>query len=166
MHFPWTIIRMMQDWISRYEAFGKPLLNLEYTFSSTERGLSPVNAATSVASIADRGMAYKSFVESETSHPLFIGSGWFSYFDQAVTWRKDGENYNIGLVNQQDQPYTDMVNIMKTVNAGLGKCAYLRGEPRIGQTGYGQFIQNGFFSCRECIRWEDNYKMGIELYRQ
>ncbi len=64
-------------------------------------------------------MAYKSFVESETSHPLFIGSGWFSYFDQAVTWRKDGENFNIGLVNQQDQPYTDMVNIMKTVNAGL-----------------------------------------------
>ncbi|MDD9265571.1 discoidin domain-containing protein [Paenibacillus sp. GCM10023248] len=106
-------------WISRYEAFGKPLLNLEYTFSTTQRGLSPVNGATSVASIADRGMAYKSFVESETSHPLFVGSGWFSYFDQAVTWRKDGENYNIGLVNQQDQPYTDMVNIMKTVNAGL-----------------------------------------------
>ncbi|CAN7540373.1 OmpL47-type beta-barrel domain-containing protein [Paenibacillus sp. LjRoot56] len=107
------------SWISRYEAFGKPLLNLEYTFSTTQRGLSPVNGATSVASIADRGMAYKSFVESETSHPLFIGSGWFSYFDQAVTWRKDGENFNIGLVNQQDQPYTDMVNIMKTVNAGL-----------------------------------------------
>ncbi|MFC5651075.1 hypothetical protein ACFPYJ_18570 [Paenibacillus solisilvae] len=107
------------DWINRYEAFGKPLLNLEYTFSTTERGLSPVNAATSVASIADRGLAFKSFVESQTSHPLFIGSGYFSYYDQAVTWRKDGENFNIGLLNQQDQPYTDMVNIMKTVNAGL-----------------------------------------------
>lgn len=107
------------DWISRYEAFGKPLLNLEYTFSTNERGLSPVNAATSVASIADRGLAFKSFVESQVSHPLFVGSGWFSYYDQAVTWRKDGENFNIGLVNQQDQPYTDMVEIMKAVNAGL-----------------------------------------------
>lgn len=107
------------DWISRYEAFGKPLLNLEYTFSTTDRGLSPVNAATSVKSIADRGLAFKSFLESQVSHPLFVGSGWFSYYDQAVTWRKDGENFNIGLVNQQDQPYTDMVNIMKTVNAGL-----------------------------------------------
>ncbi|MBD0379927.1 discoidin domain-containing protein [Paenibacillus sedimenti] len=107
------------SWISRYEAFGKPLLNLEYTFSTTQRGLSPVNTATTAASIADRGLAFKSFVESQTSHPLFIGSGWFSYYDQAVTWRKDGENFNIGLVNQQDQPYTDMVNIMKTVNAGL-----------------------------------------------
>ncbi|ULL14886.1 hypothetical protein DVH26_10785 [Paenibacillus sp. H1-7] len=107
------------SWISRYEAFGKPLLNLEYTFSTTERGLSPVNGATTVANIADRGYAFKSFVEGQISHPLFVGSGWFSYYDQAVTWRKDGENFNIGLVNQQDQPYSDMVNIMKTVNAGL-----------------------------------------------
>lgn len=107
------------DWISRYEAFGKPLLNLEYTFSTTDRGLSPVNAATSTASIAGRGTAFKAFAESQTSHPLFVGSGWFSYYDQAVTGRKDGENFNIGLVNQQDQPYSDMINIMRTVNAGL-----------------------------------------------
>ncbi|MFC5472229.1 OmpL47-type beta-barrel domain-containing protein [Cohnella suwonensis] len=107
------------DWISRYETYGKPLLNLEYTFSTNNRGLSPVNAATSVGSIADRGLAFKAFVESQTTHPLFVGSGYFSYYDQAVTGRKDGENFNIGLLNQQDQPYTDMVNIMKIVNAGL-----------------------------------------------
>ncbi len=107
------------DWISRYETYGKPLLNLEYTFSTTQRGLSPVNTATTVPSIADRGFAFKAFVESQTSHPLFVGSGYFAYFDQAVTGRKDGENFNIGLVNQQDQPYTDMVNILKSVNAGL-----------------------------------------------
>jgi hypothetical protein len=107
------------SWMSRYEGFGKPLLNLEYTFSTTQRGLSPVNTATTVGSTAERGYAFKSFVESQVSHPLFVGSGWFSYYDQAVTWRKDGENFNIGLVNQQDQPYTDMVHVMKTVNAGL-----------------------------------------------
>jgi hypothetical protein len=107
------------SWISRYEAYGKPLLNLEYTFSTSEHGLSPVNAATSEASVAGRGEAFESFVESETANPLFVGSGWFSYYDEAVTGRKDGENFNIGLLNQQDQPYTDMVNIMKTVNAGL-----------------------------------------------
>jgi len=106
-------------WISRYESFGKPLLNLEYTFSTSERGLSPINAATSTASIADRGSAYKAFIESQTAHPLYVGSGWFTYYDQAVTGRKDSENFNTGLVNQQDQPYTDMVNIMKTVNEGL-----------------------------------------------
>ena len=106
-------------WISRYEAFGKPLLNLEFTFSTSERGLSPINASTRAASIAERGMKFKAFVESQTAHPLFVGSGWFEYYDQAVPGRKDGENFNAGLLNQQDQPYTDMVNIMKTVNAGL-----------------------------------------------
>ncbi|MFD1955606.1 hypothetical protein ACFSL6_15915 [Paenibacillus thailandensis] len=107
------------SWISRYAAFGKPLLNLEFAFSANGRGLSSVNAATSVATIADRGKAFKSFVERQAAHPLFVGSGWFKYYDQAVTGRSDGENYNTGLVNQQDQPYTDMVSIMKSVNAGL-----------------------------------------------
>lgn len=117
------------DWISRYEAFGKPLLNLEYTFSTSDRGLSPVNAATSEANIADRGEGFQSFVESEAADPLFVGSGWFAYYDQAVTGRKDGENFNIGLLNQQDQPYTDMVNIMKTVNAGLENVHAYGGTP-------------------------------------
>lgn len=107
------------SWITRYESFGKPLVNLEFAFSTADRGLSPVNAAVSRATIADRGAAFKTFVEGQAAHPLFLGSGWFSYYDQAVTGRKDGENYNIGLVNQQDQPYTDMVNVMRTVNAGL-----------------------------------------------
>ncbi|RCW49483.1 hypothetical protein [Paenibacillus prosopidis] len=107
------------SWISRYEAFGKPLLNLEHSFGSSERGLSYVNAATMTTSIAERGIAYRDFAESQAAHPLFVGSGWFSYYDQPVTGRPDGESYNLGLVNQQDQPYTDMVNIMKTVHAGL-----------------------------------------------
>lgn len=107
------------NWMARYQQFGKPLLNLEYTFSATEHGLSAVNAATSVPTIADRGLSYKAFTESQLRNPLFVGSGWFSYYDQAVTGRKDGENFNIGLLNQQDQPYTDMIAVMKTTNAGL-----------------------------------------------
>ena len=31
------------NWIARYESFNKPLLNLEFTFSTSQRGLSPVN---------------------------------------------------------------------------------------------------------------------------
>ncbi|MCQ6563963.1 hypothetical protein [Paenibacillus mendelii] len=107
------------NWITRYESFNKPLLNLEFTFSTPQRGLSPVNALTSVSSIKERGLAFESFVEGQAANPLFVGSGWFSYYDQAVTGRRDNENFNLGLVNQQDQPYTEMVQIMKTVNTGL-----------------------------------------------
>ncbi|MFC3797970.1 hypothetical protein [Cohnella sp. GCM10012308] len=107
------------NWMARYQDYGKPLLNLEHTFSTTQHGLSAVNAATSVPTVADRGLSYKAFAEGQLNNPLFVGSGWFSYYDQAVTGRKDGENFNIGLVNQQDQPYADMIDIMKTTNAGL-----------------------------------------------
>ncbi|MBM7569037.1 hypothetical protein [Paenibacillus sacheonensis] len=107
------------SWIARYASFNKPLLNLEFTFSSSQHGLSPVNGSTSVSGTKERGSAFEAFVEGQAANPLFVGSGWFSYYDQAVTGRRDNENFNLGLVNQQDQPYTDMVQIMKTVNAGL-----------------------------------------------
>ncbi|WP_199613849.1 carbohydrate-binding protein [Paenibacillus alkalitolerans] len=107
------------SWISRYEAYGKPLLNLEHSFGLTERGLSDISTATMTPSIAEKGRAYQALAESQAAHPLFVGSGWFSYYDQPVTGRPDGESYNVGLVNQQDQPYTDMVNIMKKAHDGL-----------------------------------------------
>ncbi|MHA6480446.1 hypothetical protein ACX1C1_00695 [Paenibacillus sp. strain BS8-2] len=107
------------SWISRYEAFGKPLLNLEYSFGSSERGLSYINIGTRTTSVRERGLAYRAFAESQAAHPLFVGSGWFAYYDQPVTGRPDGESYNTGLVNQQDQPYTEMVEIMKETHANL-----------------------------------------------
>ncbi|WP_337100522.1 hypothetical protein [Paenibacillus sp. YIM B09110] len=107
------------SWISRYEGYGKPLLNLEHTFGSSERGLSYFSLATMTTSIRERGLAYQAFTQSQAVHPLFVGSGWYSYYDQPVTGRTDGESYNVGLVNQQDQPYTEMVNIMRTTHAGL-----------------------------------------------
>lgn len=107
------------SWISRYEAFGKPLLNLEYSFGSSERGLSYINVGTRTTSVRERGLAYRAFTESQAAHPLFVGSGWFSYYDQPVTGRPDGESYNTGLVNQQDQPYAEMVDIMKATHANL-----------------------------------------------
>lgn len=109
------------SWISRYEAFGKPLLNLEHSFGSSERGLSYINAGTRTTSVRERGLSYQAFAEGQAAHPLFVGSGWYSYYDQPVTGRPDGESYNTGLVNQQDQPYTEMVDIMKATHANLEK---------------------------------------------
>jgi hypothetical protein len=82
-----------------------------------------------------KGLRYKSFVDGQAASLLFIGYGWFVYQDQAVPGRKDGENFNLtgdftvtaaesaslGLLNQQDQPYKDRVDIMRTVNAGPEK---------------------------------------------
>ncbi|MDI4645931.1 carbohydrate-binding protein [Cohnella hashimotonis] len=107
------------DWIARYAAFDKPLINQEYSFGTSIRGLTYISAPTKTGSIAERGTAFKKFLESQAANSLFVGSGWYSYYDQPVTGRPDGESYNTGLVNQQDQPYTEMTSIMKDVHAGL-----------------------------------------------
>jgi hypothetical protein len=38
-----------------------------------------------------------------------IGTHWFQWLDQPVTGRNDGENYNIGFIDDTDQPYAEMI---------------------------------------------------------
>lgn len=112
-------------YLAQYEAYDKPVLNLEYSFSCHDRGLRAINAATRCTgtgdqAIADRGEKYRAFVEAQATSPVFVGSGWFVYYDQSTAGRPgDGESFNFGLVNQQDQPYTAMTDIMRETNAGL-----------------------------------------------
>ncbi|NYI03922.1 hypothetical protein [Allostreptomyces psammosilenae] len=104
-------------YLAQFEPYDKPVLNLEYSFNCAGRGLRAINAAVSCADIADRGEKYRAFLQAQAASPVFVGSGWFVYYDQAVTGRPgDGENYNFGLVNQQDQPYTEMTDIMRDTN--------------------------------------------------
>jgi hypothetical protein len=108
------------SYLQEYAPYDKPVVNLEYSFSTHDRGLRAINASVLATSIADRGDKQKAFVEDEARSPIFVGSGWFVYYDQAVTGRaSDGENYNFGLVNQQDQPYSAMTDVMRDTNRGL-----------------------------------------------
>lgn len=107
-------------YLQDYQPYDKPVLNLEYSFNVHDRGLRAVNGSVLASSAAERGSMYQAFVEAEARSPIFVGSGWFAYYDQAVTGRaSDGENFDIGLVDQQDQPYSDMTDIMSVVNRGL-----------------------------------------------
>lgn len=97
-----------------------PELNLEYSFNTSDRGLRAINAAARAGTVAERGAKYQAFVEAQAASPVFVGSGWFVYYDQAVTGRPgDGESYNFGLLNQQDQPYTEMTDVMRDANLTL-----------------------------------------------
>lgn len=100
-------------YLDKYEPYDKPVLNLEHSFNVHDRGLRSINGSVSADDIADRGTMHQQFSWGQAESPVFVGSGWFSYYDQAITGRaSDGENFNFGLVNQQDQPYTAMTNVM------------------------------------------------------
>lgn len=107
-------------YLAEFEALDKPVLNLEYSFNTADRGLRAINSAVRAQSIAERGAMYRSFLQAQAQSPVFVGSGWFVYYDQAVTGRPgDGESYNFGLLNQQDQPYAEMTDIMRETNRHL-----------------------------------------------
>ena len=90
-----------------YQLSGRPLLIGEFHFGTPGRGLSAGLRQT--ANDAERGVAYRYYVEQAASMPALIGAHWFEWVDEPVTGRFDGENYNIGLVDVTDVPYRGLL---------------------------------------------------------
>ncbi len=89
---------------------GLPLMIGEYHFGTVDRGLA--QSLWQVDSQAERGVAYRYYTEHAYAHPALIGTAYFQWFDQDITGRMDGENYNCGLVDVTDRPYKEQVEAM------------------------------------------------------
>ncbi len=85
----------------------RPILLGEFHFGAAERGYAP--SLVMVKNQTERGVAYQRYVEVAASMPQVVGAHYFQLYDQPVTGRFDGENYNLGFVNQQDIPYAPLV---------------------------------------------------------
>ena len=116
-----------------YRVTQRPIIVGEFHFGVPGRGLAP--GLVQVRDQPERGVAYRYYVEQAASYPAFIGSSWFQWVDQPNTGRFDGENYNIGLVDVTDRPYTELVEAVKTTSRRLlsvhgGKTAPFDTAPR------------------------------------
>jgi hypothetical protein len=100
-----------------YRVTGRPIIVGEFHFGVPGRGLAP--GLVQVRDQAERGVAYRYYVEQAAAFPAFIGTSWFQWVDQPSTGRMDGENYNIGLVDVTDRPYTEMIDAMKATHRRL-----------------------------------------------
>jgi hypothetical protein len=89
------------------ELTGKPVLIGEFHFGTPGRGLAA--SLVQVRDQAERGKAYRYYVENALAMPELVGTHYFQWADQPSTGRSDGENYNIGLVDVTDRPYPDLV---------------------------------------------------------
>jgi hypothetical protein len=92
-------------------ATGKPVLIGEFHFGTPGRGLAA--SLVQVRDQAERGRAYRHYVETALAQPEMIGTHYFQWADQPSTGRFDGENYNIGLVDVTDRPYPELVAALK-----------------------------------------------------
>jgi hypothetical protein len=94
---------------------GLPMIIGEYHFGTVDRGMA--QSLWQVNSQKERGVAYSYYTERAYAHPGLIGTAWFQWCDQDLTGRRDGENYNCGLVDVTDRPYQHMAKAM-SVTAG------------------------------------------------
>ena len=106
--------------LSFLKAHGKPFAILEYSFTGVTRGMASYKAATDCRSERARGLAYRHYTEKAAQHPLCLGFGFFMMYDQPFTKRQlPGECHHFGLVSQQDRPYVEMIEEVRTSNARL-----------------------------------------------
>jgi hypothetical protein len=90
---------------------GLPMIIGEYHFGTVDRGMA--QSLWQVNSQKERGLAYSFYTEQAYSHPGLIGTAYFQWCDQDLTGRRDGENYNCGLIDVTDRPYPLQVEAMK-----------------------------------------------------
>jgi len=96
--------------------YDKPAIIGEFHFGALDRGMLHAGLGPT-ASQAERAAAYREYVRSVLAHPAFVGAHWFQWVDQPLTGRtRDGENYNIGLVNIVDEPYRELLESARGVH--------------------------------------------------
>ncbi|MGH7145618.1 MAG: beta-galactosidase [Planctomycetota bacterium] len=97
----------------------KPVLVGEFHFGALDRGQFHPGLVP-VASQTARAAAYKSYVEGALKNPQLVGVHWFQYMDEPTIGRSlDGENYQIGFVDECDTPYVETVNAAREVGAQM-----------------------------------------------
>ncbi|HOJ32555.1 MAG TPA: beta-galactosidase [Candidatus Hydrogenedentes bacterium] len=113
------------EWTGQND-YNKPVLVGEFHFGALDRGmfhpgLCPTRDQT------ERARAYRRYVESVASCPVFVGCHWFQYIDEPITGRWfDGENYNIGFVSVTDSPYPELVTAARRINHRIYDVRYKR----------------------------------------
>ena len=100
-----------------YRLSGRPILVGEFHIGVPENGLG--SGLVQAKDQAERGVAYRYYIEQALSLPYALGAHWFTWRDEPVLGRGDGENYNIGFVDVTDRPYPELVDAAKETHKRL-----------------------------------------------
>jgi hypothetical protein len=62
----------------------------------------------------ERSQALLNTLRSVATLPYVVGADWFQYYDEPAQGRADGEDYNFGLVDIDDRPYTEVTEVFSS----------------------------------------------------
>ncbi len=96
----------------------KPYIIGEFHFGSLDRGML-ATGLRSASNQQQRASSYQYYMQEAIKRPNIVGAHWFCFREQALTGRGDGENYQIGLVDICDTPYTEMVAAIRETGEHL-----------------------------------------------
>lgn len=95
-----------------------PAMIGEWHFGAIDAGL-PAPGIGHAANQAERGKAYRYFVEQSASRQWCVGAHWFTLYDQSALGRSDGENYNIGFIDTCHRLYPELTGAARTTHGRL-----------------------------------------------
>ncbi|HVJ53813.1 MAG TPA: hypothetical protein VM689_15195 [Aliidongia sp.] len=104
-------------WVARYYfdglhelTGGKPVLVSEWFYAARENRSGNLNNGhlMTVDTQAERGEGAAEAVEQFARIPDLVGLHWFQYADNPKGGRADGEDYDFGLVDTENQPYEQL----------------------------------------------------------
>ncbi|HSH20590.1 MAG TPA: beta-galactosidase [Draconibacterium sp.] len=107
---------------------GKPVMIGEFHHGATDRGL-PASGIQGALNQAERGKAYRYYIEQGLARSELIGMHYFQWLDQPVFGRFDGENYNIGFMDICNQPYKKLVDAAKLTHLKMYEVASGKEKP-------------------------------------
>ncbi len=96
----------------------KPYLIGEFHFGALDRGML-ATGLRSASNQRQRANSYKHYMLEAIKRPNIVGAHWFTFHEQPVTGRGDGENYQIGLVDICDTPYSELVSAIRETGESL-----------------------------------------------
>jgi hypothetical protein len=116
-------------WIAHYffdglaALSGKGVLVSEFFCAAMENRSGNKNAGhlLTVPTQRERATVVARALQNFARFPQIIGTQWFQYHDEPQGGRPDGEDYNMGLVDIEDQPYEELVEAFAHTHPGLGR---------------------------------------------
>jgi len=114
---PPSVVETIEGWHGRA---GKPLMITEWSFPALDSGLPCTHGAgMRVATQAQKAKCFTHFQTLMFSLPFMVGSNYFMWVDEpalgiASTFPEDS---NYGLVNEQGEPYEELTQAARALNA-------------------------------------------------
>jgi hypothetical protein len=130
-------------WVARYYFDGlaqltadKPVLVSEWFFAANENRSGNLNNGhlMTVATQSDRAVGAAEAVAQFAEIPDLVGLHWFQYADNPKGGRADGEDYDFGLVDTDNQPYDGLTDALAPRNRALPRLHEDAFEDRVRQT--------------------------------